>query len=386
MARSSVARTDSALPKTDAELLFASSLDANMRYASGFLAGDPFLYVGVRGRKVLAVSTLEIDRAKRQAPVDRVVAIADVEARLRSPRRKTVPYSMIVADLLRELRVKSVAVPSNFPLLLADSLRRRGILVFPRPEPFFPRRVVKRAEEVRAIAEAVRITEDALAGAIRLIASARIANGRLWRNGTPLTAEDVKRYLAERLIGDELVAAETIVACGDQACDPHDRGSGPLKPDQAIVLDVFPRSAQSGYWADMTRTVVRGRPSSALQNVYAAVVLAQQRAVRAVRGGVTGGEVHEVVEKTFAEAGFKTEKKNGRWQGYFHGTGHGVGLDLHELPKVGRNAGPLPVGAAITIEPGLYYPGIGGVRIEDLVVVQKGGCQNLNRLPKTFVV
>ncbi len=372
--------------KGQADLLYASSHDANMLYATRFTAPDPFLFVGRRGHKTIAVSNLEVDRARKQAEVHRVIRFADVEKRLRTKKQPLVPLSRLVVAILRDLEIRSVDVPGNFPLLLADHLRRRGIRVFPHPEPFFTARCVKEPWEVRHIADAVRQTEAALQGAIDLIASARIRNGRLHKNGRPLTAEDVKRTLAERLLADELVASETIVACGEQACDPHDRGSGTLRAHQAIILDVFPRSTRTGYWADMTRTVVRGTPSTALRNVYAAVRDAEEKAVRAVRAGVKANEIHGLVEKTFAAAGFKTGKAKGRMQGFFHGTGHGVGLDLHEMPRVSRWPNVLQAGEVITIEPGLYYPGIGGVRIEDLVVVTDRGCRNLNRLPKVFEV
>jgi Xaa-Pro aminopeptidase len=164
--------------------------------------------------------------------------------------------------------------------------------------------------------------------------------------------------------------------------DPHRVGSGPLRPNRAIILDVFPQSIETGYWADMTRTVVRGRASEGLRRMYRAVAEAQDAALATIRDGVDGKEAHQAVLGVFKEYGFKTGKIDGRMQGFFHGTGHGVGLEIHEPPRLNARGGPLRAGMAVTVEPGLYYTRWGGVRIEDLVVVTKTGCRNLTRFPR----
>lgn len=369
-----------------ADLIFATSHDANMLYATRFEAHDPFLYIGVRGRRMIAVSRLEVDRAKKQAEVDRVISLADYEEKLKAGRAKAPPYHEVARVILRDLKIRRADVPPSFPVGLADDLRRGGVRIRVRPEPFLPARTVKSVEEVRHIATAVRLTEQALELGIGMIARASIRSGRLRLGGQVLTAEMVRSTMAEWLLSRNMLALDTIVAGGDQACDPHDRGSGPLPAHQAIVIDIFPRSIQSGYWADMTRTVVRGKPSPALQRLYDTVLDAQQQGVRAVRAGTRGSDVHRTVEQVFERAGYKTEKQRGRWVGFFHGTGHGVGLDLHELPRVSKADNVLKRGEVVTVEPGLYYPGLGGVRIEDLVLVQERGRRNFNRFHKRFVV
>jgi len=171
----------------------------------------------------------------------------------------------------------------------------------------------------------------------------------------------------------------TIVAGGDQAVDPHNRGSGPLLAHRPIILDVFPRSTRTFYHADMTRTVVRGRIDPRVREMYATVNDGCEIAFSRLRDGAKGDEIHKAIQDLFVERGFRTGPRDGKVEGFFHGTGHGVGLEVHERPRIGALAPyVMRAGHVVTVEPGLYYPGIGGVRIEDLVVVRKDGCENLN--------
>jgi Xaa-Pro aminopeptidase len=168
------------------------------------------------------------------------------------------------------------------------------------------------------------------------------------------------------------------VAGGRQACDPHERGHGPLRARELIILDVFPRDARTGFFGDLTRTVVRGQASGAQRNLWQAVCEAQQLAVRSIKPRAKGAAVHKAVQEFFASRGYRTEKRRGRWTGFFHGTGHGLGLDLHEEPRI--SATVFRPGQVFTVEPGLYYPGIGGARHEDVVTVTRSGCRLLSRL------
>jgi Xaa-Pro aminopeptidase len=176
------------------------------------------------------------------------------------------------------------------------------------------------------------------------------------------------------------------VACGEEGCDPHNQGSGPLAPDQPIIIDVFPRDTRSRYFADITRTVVKGRASAQVRRMYEAVAAGQAAALADIRDGVAADMVHRKVQATLEGFGFRTGEENGRMQGFFHGTGHGLGLEIHELPRVSKLPVALRSGHVVTVEPGLYYPGHGGVRIEDVVVVTGTGCRNLTTYPKTLEV
>ena len=170
----------------------------------------------------------------------------------------------------------------------------------------------------------------------------------------------------------------SIVAGGRQAADPHEAGRGPLRAGEWIVADVFPRMLATGYWGDMTRTFLHGRPTAAQRRMYEAVAEAQRLALSLVRPGAKGKDVHRAVTDFFARRGWKTGTgPDGRAHGFFHGLGHGVGLEIHEEPRLSPSGGELAPGMVVSVEPGLYYPEIGGVRIEDLVVVTETGCSVL---------
>ena len=204
-------------------------------------------------------------------------------------------------------------------------------------------------------------------------------NRRLHWAGQPLTSERLRGEIDAAVVRAGGIPAHTIVAGGEQACDPHERGSGPLRAGEPIILDVFPRDARSGYYGDLTRTVVRGRASAAARRMWEEVRTAQREAIRSIRPGVAGARIHRAIQNRFTRAGFPTELREGRWVGFFHGTGHGLGLELHEEPRFARAR--MRRGQVWTVEPGLYQPGIGGVRIEDVVTVTATGCRVLSRFP-----
>jgi Xaa-Pro aminopeptidase len=206
-------------------------------------------------------------------------------------------------------------------------------------------------------------------------------------NGKVLTSESVKAYIEHALIdaGCNCDGGEPIVACGERAADPHFAGSGPIYANQAIIIDIFPRLKLERYFADMTRTVANGEPEKALTDMYVTVKHAQEAALALLNAGVTCKEVHNLVCDIFEERGYGTIRKRSK-KGFIHNTGHGVGLDIHEKPSVGDNDYELRAGNVITIEPGLYNPEVGGIRLEDMVLVLKNGCENLTKLEKKLVI
>jgi Xaa-Pro aminopeptidase len=290
----------------------------------------------------------------------------------------------VVHILLREAGITQILVPANFPFGHAVKFQSLGYQLHPKRDPFYEQRVVKTAEEVRYIEAAQRATEQAVAAAHDMLRQASINKDQLWFDGMPLTSERVKKLINVTLMECDCVAQHTIVAGGEQACDPHNEGSGPLPAHRSIIFDVFPRSATNRYFADMSRTVVRGTPSPELKRLYQTVLDAQEEAITKVKDGADGKRIHQGICTRFEKAGYKTGLVNGRMQGYFHGTGHGVGLDIHEMPRISRTGSLLQEGHVVTVEPGLYYPGLGAVRIEDMVLVTKDGCRNLTNSPKTF--
>lgn len=367
-------------------IIAASEADADLYYATRFLAPDPFVFVWHDQEKLLLMSDLEVDRARTQAAVDRVLPIRTYEALARSRGVDSPKTVDALVELLRERGIGRVEVPGAFPLELGDALRARGVEVTARPAPFFPERLIKREDEIAALADAMRQTEAALDRAIGAIREAEVRDGTLWWRGTVLTSERVKYEIARHLLERGIQADHTIVACGEDGCDPHNQGSGPLAADQPIILDVFPRDTHSRYFADITRTVVKGRATAQVRRMYEAVAAGQAAALAAIRAGMQGDAVHRTVQETLEGFGFQTGEVNGRMQGFFHGTGHGLGLEIHELPRVSKLPVTLQAGHVVTVEPGLYYPGHGGVRIEDVVVVTQAGCRNLTSYPKVLEV
>jgi len=285
----------------------------------------------------------------------------------------------LVTDFLERKKVRDVAVPGNFALEYADPLRERGFKLERQPDPFFPERVVKSAAEVKAIEKAIRQVEKAFAAAVDVLKKSVIKKGKVYYRGTLVTSEFLKKVVNVSLMENDCIAENTIISCGKHAVDPHDRGTGPIYANQSIIMDIFPRDSGSRYYADFTRTVVKGKASPKLKKMYAAVHEGQEIGFRMIREGVDASQVHAKIHASFEAQGFKTGLINGRMQGFFHGTGHGLGLDIHELPRVGGVKDILKAGHVVTVEPGLYYEGLGGVRLEDVVVVTKTGCRNLTK-------
>lgn len=363
-------------------LYAASETDADMLYATGFFAPDPFLFVQAGRRRLVVMSDLERDRARKQARVTRVLAWSRIAGELE--REGKVPtVAQVAARVLRGLGARSVEVPRSFPVGLARELQALRIAVRVAPDPFWPERVVKRPDEVRAITAALRAAEAGLLAGLEALRATRIGrDGTLRRGGRVFTVEDLRAAVNTRIMAEGAVPAHTICAPGDQAVDPHEEGHGPIRGHTPIVMDIFPRSEKTGYFGDLTRTVVRGRPSARLQEVYALVNEGVRLGHRRLRDGVEGRDVHREIQALFEARGYKTGVKDGRMQGFFHGTGHGLGLQIHEPPSISTRPSTLRAGHVVTVEPGLYYLGLGGVRIEDVALVTRTGSRNLTRVAK----
>lgn len=370
----------------DVLLIAASETDSNLYYATRFLAPDPFIFLRVKGEKILLMSDLEVDRARATATVDTVLSYTEYEARLK--RRETAHHTAVdVVDLvLKERGVMQLLVPENFGFEHARRLQARGYELSTKREPFFEERAIKTKEEVAAIEAAQRAVESAVQRVIDLLGMASVRDGLIVHEGEPVTSERIKKLINVALMEQECISQHTIVAGGLQACDPHNEGSGPLRAGEPIVMDIFPRHATTRYFADMSRTVLKGKASPEKKRLYDTVLAAQEEAVGSVRDGADGQKIHARVLERFEQAGYKTGLINGRMQGFFHGTGHGVGIDIHEAPRIGKTGSPLKTGHVVTVEPGLYYPDIGAVRIEDMVLVEPGGCRNLTNFPKVLEI
>ena len=361
--------------------------DADILYATRFLAPDPLLFVQQGGRRLLLVNDLELGRAQRVARVHRVLSWSIYARDIERKGWRATP-ARVIHRVLAERGIRHVQVPGSFPLALARALSRSGIRIATEAGPFWPQREIKRADEVRSIAAALRAAEAGIEAGIAALRACRVGrDGFLRRSSRRFTAEELRAIVNTAVLARGAVPAHTICACGDQAVDPHEAGHGPLRAHLPIVIDVFPRADATGYFADITRTVVRGRASERLREVYAVVGQALDLALTSVRPGLHGASLHEQVRAHFERHGYPTGARRGRMQGFVHGTGHGVGLEIHEAPAISaRRLGRFRSGQVIALEPGLYYLGLGGVRIEDLALVTRSGCRKLTRLPRTLEV
>ncbi len=360
-----------------------SENDSNMFYATRILISDDFVYLEKNGRKIIYIGDLEYNRAKKGAEVNRVVNYSEYA---KGVNRNT--FSKILINILKENKIKKVFVPENFQMKYAEILVKNRIEIKVKPEPFFKKRVVKNNDEIAKIKETQKINEKAIKEAIRIIKKSKIRKDqKLSYQNKILTSEFIQLIIDTELLKGKCQSEFNIVSCGKDGADPHQKGRGPLLAYQPIIIDVFPRSKTNRYFADTTRTVVRGKASPEIKKIYQAVLQAQKLGISKIKPGIRGNTIHRSVQDYFEEHNFKTEEKNGKVQGFIHGTGHGVGLDIHELPNLNANSKDiLKAGNVVTVEPGLYYPEIGGVRIEDLILVTKNGYENLTKLPKVLEV
>src|SRR5213083_1384546 len=359
-------------------IVAASATDPDMLYATKFWAPDPFIFLERNGKRTLVLSDLEIDRGRKQADADEFVMFSELEREVQGKSKKAPPYEKVLAHFLKKRGVRSAVVPANFPLGYAEELAANKIRVHATNGLFWPEREAKSEKEIEMMGQALRITEKGLKRAIEVLKAARLSSGKRLRwNGKTLTSEMLRAEVDSAILHAGGIPNGTIVAGGDQACDPHERGFGALYADSLIILDVFPRDAKTGYFGDMTRTVVRGRASEAQRKLWETVKAGQALALKNIEAGVDGMTIHKAIQQFFASRGLPTEIRKGRRVGFFHGTGHGLGLEIHEHPRLQKVV--LKERQVVTVEPGLYYPGVGGARQEDVVLVSKTGCRILSR-------
>ncbi len=375
-----------------ASLIIADSeSDSNLFYACRFSVPDPVIYFEIKGKKHLVLSDLEIDRAKVQAQVHYFHSLSEWMPKVREHRHRTKPgmaaYALVVDLLFKKYRIKHIEVPTTFPSQYYVALKKLGYQLTVKPDPFFPARLVKSLQEKKHIRHALQQVEFTLKETFQLLEKSKIKGNKIFYGKELVTSEFLKTFINTRLMERGCVASHTIVASGAQGSLPHHEGSGPIIPHTPIIFDIFPQHSQSHYHADMTRTVVKGKPTAEAKKMYAAVLEANLKAQAKIKAGVTGAEVHQVAADILLKHGFKTGKsgKNkGRLEGYIHSTGHGLGLDVHEPPSVSPAGGVLKPGHVVTVEPGLYYKKWGGIRIEDVVYVTPTGSEPLTHFPRFF--
>ena len=368
-------------------IIWADTLRSpEMRHEVPVVVPDPFLYLERDGERHVVITPFEVERVQGH---DGLQPHAHEEFGWDDLVKQGIPMEEVelgtAVRAVKELGVEKAVVPATFPVELADRLRAEGVEITPDRETFVQRRRVKSEAELEGIGRAQRGAEAGMDAARELFRRAEERDGSLLLDGEPLTCERVKNAIQQAFTELNLLCEEFIVSHGAQTAIGHEMGFGEIKPNEPIVLDLWPRDRESSCYADMTRTFVIGEPSEELATYQKLVYEALQRSLAAVKPGVAGRDVYVVASELFHEAGYPTglHKKDGEVleNGFFHGLGHGVGLEVHEQPWLSRYPGELVEGDVITLEPGLYRNGYGGCRLEDLVLVTKDGGELLTDYP-----
>lgn len=373
--------------KAPSSVLFhADATDPDMLYFSRFDAVDPYLAFSVRGRKIGLTSSLEYGRMVAESDFDEILLLHEVEEKAKKRFKlngKKPSRSQLVRQIAAEYKIKQFRVSDRFPAGLAFELQDAGLKVVPVTDgPVFPEREIKTAEEV----ELLRKGNEASAAGFRVVAKtlaeSKIKKGKVYHNGKVLTAERLRERIELATLAKGAIALHTITAAGEQACDCHNAGTGPIPANELIVVDIFPRRAADGYWGDMTRTFLKGRASDAQHKLVKTVRKAHKLSIDMIKPGVAGGTVHEAVEDFFTKEGYETVRDSDQPRGFFHALGHCIGLEVHENPVMRRGSKwRFRKGMVITTEPGLYFRGLGGCRIEDVVHVTADGCELISKAP-----
>lgn len=372
------------LPK----LLFADSENsADMLFLSGIFVPDPFIAMQVGKKKVAAFNALEIDRAKKTSHFDVIYSLEELYDEAKKVFEKPhVCYPDAILLMAKKLKVTDFQVSMDFPVGVTFALQNRGLGIEVSHCALFPERYIKTEEQAKHIKDANKACAAGFALVEEVLRKSVIKAGKLYYENKPVTSEKLQTLIAIACIQRGAVASNTIVAGGVQACDPHDRGSGVLRANELIIVDIFPRVTKTGYYGDMTRTFLKGTPSEAQRKLVATVREAQKQAIAKIKAGVMGNVVHEGVHEYFEEMGYTTQQTKKGHEGFFHGTGHGLGLDLHEFPRVSSVENEMKAGYVVTIEPGLYYPEIGGCRIEDVVYIQEDKVELLSKYHYNWII
>ena len=369
-------------------LIFAdSTVSPEMRHEVPVVIPDPFLYVEKDGKRYTVSAAFEVERIAEigieASPWEDYGYDELIEQGI--PREQIV-WMHVNLNACRELGVTDAIVPRSFPTLVADHLRANGVNVEPDHKFFADRRRVKNEAELAGIRKAQRAAEAGMDAARELLRKAEPANGAANVDGEPLTSERLKAVIRRAFSDHGVSGDDFIVSHGAQTAIGHEMGYGPIAVGEPIVIDLWPKDPDSACFADMTRTFVVGDPPEELVGYHKLVKEALDRSLEATKAGVPGHEVYTIVCELFEKHGQRTSLSKAPGEvleeGFFHGLGHGVGLEVHEAPALGRGGtGNLIAGDVVTLEPGLYRPGFGGCRLEDLVLVTEDGAENLTDYP-----
>ena len=372
----------------DAVLIYADSFrSADMRHAVPLGVPDPFLYAEENGSRHVFASSMEATRIRELGLFDvHVHEELGFDELIASGIDSRELNAQLALRAVGSLGLKRASVPQDFPVWLADRLRADGVDLAVDQDLFDDRRRAKTQAQLAGMRRAQRAAEAAMDACRELLRRAEIRGEELLLDGEPLTVERVKADMSVAFARHDTTADEYIVAPGAQGAVGHDMGSGPIRPGTPLVVDIFPRDNASAVYTDMTRTFVVGDVPDDVREWHRLVKEALDAAVAEIRAGVEARAVFDLTCEIFEAAGQPTQRTKQPGEaladGFFHGLGHGVGLEVHEAPGLGRLADKkLVAGDVVTVEPGLYRAGYGGVRLEDIVLVTEDGAEVITDYP-----
>jgi Xaa-Pro aminopeptidase len=360
-------------------LFHADAHDPDMLYFSRFSAFDPYLAFSHNGKKIGVSHSMEYQRMLTESGFDEVLLLNEIQQaaakRFKVKDYRKVNISQQVQQIAKMHGIKEFRVGARFPAGLAFELQAAGLKISPQPDgQLVPERISKSATEIEALRKGNGASAAGFKAVRKVLTESKIKGDTLIYQGRVLTSERLRELISIAALEKGAIALHTIAAGGDQACDCHNAGSGPIRPNELIVVDIFPRRPSDGYWGDMTRTFLKGKASDAQKKLVRTVKKAHSLGLELIKPGVSGGKVHNAIQAFFDKEGYPTERDCPEPKGFFHGLGHGIGLEVHEAPFMRATADwKFKAGMTVTVEPGLYYKGLGGVRIEDMIHVTPGG-------------
>lgn len=345
--------------------------------------GDPAAWIDLGEKKIALVRDLEMDRVRQQSDADEVVCPSDFEPDSGLSADRETATAQAVAELIRRQGIERLVSDRTLPMIYAWHLRQAGVDVEYDPEMGVLDRRQKSEQEIEWLAQSQVVTETVMQMMCEMIARADAsAAGILMKDNQPLTSERVRAMAAaEFLSRDYSMSHGAITSTAPHAADCHHSGTGPLMTGVPVIVDLFPMCNATRYWGDCTRTVVHGEPSETVTKMHAAVVKAKMASISVLRTGNTADQVHRAGEEALLAAGFENHRGSiTDFPSIQHGTGHGIGLEVHEPILLDFGGGEMLEREVFTVEPGLYGRREGGVRIEDMLVVRDGETQSLNQL------
>ncbi len=367
------------------KFIFGASQDMpDIFFASGFNCPDPFIYFSCAGMEAVVVPILELGRALHEVkPGIKVYERSEFLLESLSDGAAKPSLDAVVRGIVSRFPADKWILPRSTPCMAAEILKNAGAVTELCIGDFFPERKVKTGKELSAILKSMSDAEKAMEKTVKIISRSKIgADGFLYLGRKPLSSEMLKIEINVEIVRRGGGVGGTIASSGKDSSEPHNTGRGPIRAGEPIVIDIFPRDCESGYWGDMTRTFVKGKASKKLRTAYKAVRSARDEAKAMVKAGAVPRQMYNKAKQVLEKHGFMTGKNASGHFGFIHSLGHGVGLEIHEAPWIhAKSEEPLEPGNVLTIEPGLYYPEWGGIRLEDVVHVLEGGFEDLTKFP-----